>query len=954
MRLKRLIAGVAVAAAAGLTAAGPRAQSQGLFNEHLLEAFTYRTTGPFRMGARVSAIAVPDSPARDHLYTFYVAFWAGGLFKTTNNGTTFEPIFDGQSTLSIGAVAVAHSNSDIVWVGTGDAFTSRSSYAGDGVYKSIDGGKTWKNMGLRDSQHIARIVIDPANPDIVYVAAMGHLYSDNAERGVFKTTNGGESWEKILYVNDRVGVIDLVVNPRNPAMFYAATYEKQRLPWQMVNGGPGTGIYKTVDSGRNWTKLAGGLPTGKIGRIGLAVYLANPDILYAVIENENPRDAGAAAVPGQALGSGRGGAGSTFGGQVYRTDNGGQIWTKMSADDYNVSPKGPYYFSQIFVDPANDQNIFVTQDGFRHSIDGGRNWNAPAVFPRMFGDTRTLWIDPENPRRMIQGSDGGVAVSYDGGRTSDAYSNIPIGSIYAIGVDMQDPYNLYAGLQDHENWRGPSNTSAARGASESDWIAVGDGDGIVTLPDPTDSRWLYTTREYGGHSRVDQKLGYETNIVPVRQQGDPYRWLWEPPVFISPHNSSVIYAGAQVLLRSTDRGDHWTEISPDLSTNDASKIMRESEGSVPGGIPWFAICSISESPLTAGLIWAGTSDGKVQVTRNTGATWTDATKRIAAVGGREEAYVSRVRASAHAAGRAYVAKSGYKFDDFRPYLYKTEDFGATWKSIAGNLPDQPINVIYEDLKNPDLLFVGNDTGVFVSIDRGTKWVKMNNNMPNVPVRDLLVHPRENDLILGTYGRNFWITNVAPLQEMNDAVLAEDVHLFTIKPTVQRVTWSFGANDYLFGQRNFQTPNEQNAMAIRYYLKNPATGGANIIIADAQGQEVARLPGRTTAGINTVFWTMRLGGGRGGGGGARGGGAGAGAGAAAAAGARGGAGAGAVAGAGAGAGRGGGGAGASVLDQLLPLGEYTVTLEVNGKALTQKGRIAATQGWSLGPVPQIIR
>jgi photosystem II stability/assembly factor-like uncharacterized protein len=890
---------------------------------HLLEAFTYRNLGPFRMGARVADIAVPTRPAKEHLYTFYVAFWTGGLWKTTNNGTTFDPVFDNQGKFAIGDVTVAPSNANIVWVGTGDAFTSRSSYAGDGVYKSTDGAKTWTNMGLHDSHHIARILVHPSNPDIVYVAAMGHLYSDNAERGVFRTTNGGRTWEKVLYVNERVGVIDLVMDPRNPSALYAATYEKQRLPWQMVNGGPGSGIYKTTNGGQSWTKLTGGLPGGRIGRIGLDIHLANPDILYAVIENENPRTVPIAPPPG-ARGGGGGGASqrSTIGGEVYRTMNAGRTWTRMTAADYDVSPKGAYYFSQIRVNPANAGEIFVTQDGLRHSLDGGKTWDAPRMFPRMFGDVRTFWIDPENPLRQIQGSDGGVAISYDGGKTSDAYANIPVGEIYTIGIDMDDPYNIYAGLQDHEHWKGPTATALNR-VTVNDWLALGDGDGIVTQVDQNDSRWLYTTREYGGHTRVEQKAGYETNIQPQRAGGQPpHRWLWEPPLLISSHNSSVIYAGSQVLLRSDDRGDHWTEISPDLSTNPAEKIMRESEGSVPGGIPWFAISSISESPMTAGLIWAGTSDGKVHVTRDGGKTWTDRTAAITKAGGREDAYVSRVRGSAFVEGRAYVAKSGYKFDDFRPYLYKTEDFGATWTSIASNLPNEPINVVYEDPRNPNLIFVGNDAGVYVSFDRGGRWVRMNNNMPSVPVRDILVHPRERDLVLGTYARGFWITNIGALEELSDTVVGKQAHLFSIKPTVQRVTWVFGANDYLFGQRHLSTPNEQSGMLIRYYLKSASRDSVSIAVADSTGEEVARLKGPSTAGINTAVWsTRRAFGGRGGGPGAAGG---------------------------------GGRGGATVIEQLMPLGRYTVTLDVGGAKLSQQAEIVKTQGWPLGAVPETIR
>jgi photosystem II stability/assembly factor-like uncharacterized protein len=921
MSLRHIFIGFA-AATAGLTLyAAPQTPSP--FNEQLLKAFQYRNTGPFRMQARIAAIAVPDAPAKDHLNTYYVAPWIGGVFKTTNNGTTFEPVSDQQDNLSIGAIAIAHSNSNIVWVGSGDAYTSRSSYAGDGIYKSTDAGRTWKNMGLADTHHIAKIAIDPSNPDIVYAATMGHLYSTNSERGVYKTTNGGVTWEKILFVNDRVGVIDLVMHPTNPSILYAATYEKDRMPWQIVNGGPESGIYKSIDAGKTWTKLGGGLPTGKIGRIGLTQYLRNPEILYAVIENSNARTTPLSDGRGGLVPAPTGGRVNVIGGEVYRTANGGQTWTKQSADDYNVSPKGPYYFSQIFVDPNNEQNLFVTQDGFRHSLDEGKTWTAFPVFPRMFGDVRTLWIDPENSDRMIQGSDGGIAVSYDGGRSSDALSNMPLGSVYMLGVDMEEPYNIYAGLQDHEHWRGPSNGPMGH-VTEQDWLAVGAGDGIYTSVDPTDSRWLYTTREYGTHVRFDQKLGYPTPIKPVPASGSaPYRFLWEPPIVISPHQSSTIYAGAQMLLRSTDRGDHWTEISPDLSTHPADKIFPESEGSVPGGIPWFAISWVGESAIVKGLIWAGTADGQVHVTRDDGKAWTDVTPKIDALGGRPNAYVSRVKPSSHVAGRAYVSRSGYKFDDFTPYLYVTDDFGATWRSIAANLPSQPINVITEDPVNPNLLFVGNDTGVFVSIDRGAHWVKMNNGIPNIPIRDILVHPRQHDLILGSYGRGIFVTNIAALEELNDEVLNEDVHLFKTPPTVQRVIWSYGANDYLFGQHQLQTPNEPNGMVIRYYLKTAIPGGAAIAVTNASGQEVARLQGTSMSGINQVLWSTRLSGGRG----ARGGGGGSTAPAPAS---------------------------NNPIDQWAPLGDYTVTVTVGGKTLTQTATIAKTQGWTMGIQPEIIR
>jgi photosystem II stability/assembly factor-like uncharacterized protein len=904
-----------------ITAAGADAQEQDLFDEGLLKAFTFRNVGPFRVGARASDIAVPSFPDKEHLYTFYLATWTGGLWKTANNGITFQPVFDGQRKLTIGDVTLAPSDPDIVWVGTGDGFCSRSSYAGDGVYKSTDGAKTWEHMGLRDTQHIPRICIHPQDPDIVYVASMGSLYSENEERGIFKTLDGGHTWEKIFYLDEKIGVIDLVLHPKDPNILYAATYDKQRLPWQYINGGPESGIYKTTDAGRTWTRLAGGLPAGRIGRIGLDIYLKNPEILYAVVENANSRSATKTEIE-EDKARRRPSRERMVGGEVYRTEDGGKTWTKMNSAEDNVSTKGPYYFSQIRIDPNNEKNIFITGESLANSTDGGKTWHdldwpPKRLFSTMFGDVRTLWIDPQNSDRILLGSDAGIFISYDGGKTCDHFNNLPLGEIYAIGVDMEDPYNIYAGLQDHEMWKGPSN-SAAGTITLFDWKAVGGGDGMFTQVDPTDSRWLYTTMQYGGHFRVDQKLGYRKSILPVRQESKPpYRFIWCTPLHISPHNSHIIYTGGQVLLRSLDRGDHWVEISPDLSTNPDDKIFPVSEGGIPGGIPWFAISSISESPITPGIIWVGTSDGKVHVTKDNGATWTDLTSNIAAVGGREECYVSRVRASSHKEGTAYVAKNGYKYDDFKPYLYKTEDYGATWLPLKANLPQEPINVIYEDRKNSDLLFVGNDTGLFVSIEGGKKWVKMSNNMPNVPVHDLLVHPRENDLILGSYGRGLWITDIAPLQEINETVLAKDVHFFDIEPTVQRITWSFGANDYLFGNRHIQTPNEANGVAIRYYLKNSVDTAVKITIADPDEKVLATLEGKTTAGINTVVWDMRpritgeeraarLGRMR------------------------------------------------DVLARWVLPGEYVVTLDVGGKKLTRKAHIIHTQGWSIGPFPQIIR
>jgi photosystem II stability/assembly factor-like uncharacterized protein len=837
----------------GFFAPDALADSQERFNEELLKGFTYRNLGPFRSGTWITDIAVPESPQKDHLYTFYVASRNGGLWKTVNNGTTFEPLFDDQSVIVIGDVTVAPSNSNIVWVGSGESCNSRSAYSGDGVYKSMDGGKTWKNMGLKDTHHIGRIVIHPQNPDIVYVAAIGHLFSFNEERGLFKTEDGGKTWKKVIYVNEKTGVIDVALHPSKPDILYAAAYQFQRLPWLFDKGGPGSAVYKTTDAGETWAKLGGGLPSGKIGRIGLDIYWSDPNIIYAVVENANKRPP-TPEESAQDRSRGLDPRPREVGGEVYRSEDGGMTWKKMndSARD-SVTGKAFYSFGQIRIDPNNDKTIYVLQEPLLKSIDGGKTWKDKdgrwiEADKRAFGDNRSFWIDPQNSDRMMLGNDGSLHITYDGGKSWDSYFNLPMAQYYDICVDMEDPYNIYGGLQCHESWKGPSNSWSGRVTLE-DWITVGTGDGMYNQVDPNDSRWLYNTSAHGGHYRVDQKLGIRTSILPRREVGKPpYRFVWCAPIHLSPHNSQIIYAGAQVLLRSLDRGDNWQEISPDLSTKEADKIIPRDEG----GIPWFAITTISESPVTPGVIWVGTAGGKVWTTRDHGANWTDLTQTIAGVGGPEKYYVSRVFASNFQDGTAYVAKSGYRRDDFRPFLYKTTDFGATWSSLAGNLPEKPINVIFEDRKNPDLLFLGNDTGVYVSIDGGKRWVRMRNNMPNVMVHDLLVHPRENDLVVGTYGRGLYITDITPLQEMNEKVLEEEVHFFEVEPKVQRITSGWGWYN-LYGDRVLSTPNEPNAIVINYYLKDKSKDNVKITITDTFGQELAVLEGPSHAGINTVLW-----------------------------------------------------------------------------------------------------
>jgi photosystem II stability/assembly factor-like uncharacterized protein len=865
-------------------AVSPRAQQASPL-DRVVNAMTFRNIGPFRSAGWVTEIAVPESPAHDHLYTFYAATRSGGLWKTVNGGVTWAPVSDPVGAAAVGAVSTAPSNPNIVWMGTGANDNARSSYSGKGVFKSTDAGATWQSMGLPDSHHIARIVIHPSNPDIVYVAAIGHLFSTNEERGVFRTTDGGQTWKKVLYVNDGVGAIDLVINRKTPNTLYAAMYDKDRKPWQIRESGPESGVYRTDNGGEKWTRLGGGLPTGKIGRIGLDLYQKNPLILYALVENQNPKP----GAPGAEVSATSPLASGIIGNELYRTDDGGKTWRKVT--DVNVAGgKAPYSFNQIRINPHNDQVVIVTSDSMYISRDGGKTW-AQDFFRGMFGDFRTMWWDPQDEQRIMLGSDGGVSVSYDGGKTADSFPNMGIGEAYALGVDMDDPYNVYAGFQDHDSWKGPSNGPMGRITLEN-WVTVGPGDGMYNIVDPTDSRWVYNTRELNSMGRMDQKTGVRTNIAPSRPAGQPrLRYNWIAPIAMSPHNPAIIYAGAQVLFRSLNRGDTWEEISPDLTTNDPTKIGLN--------VPYCTITTISESPLKAGVIWVGTDDGKVQLTQNHGGAWTDLTPALAAAGAAMDRWVSRVFASPHDAATAFVSKSGYRNDDFRPFLYRTTDYGKSWTPIAGNLPNYPINVIVQDRKNRNLLVVGNDVGVFVSIDGGQAWTRLKGSLPDVAVHDLTIHPRENDLVLATYGRALWTGDITPLQELSADVLSQTAYLFDIEPKARYGFSTQGMNYNLFGDKYLEVPNEPEALVINYYLKADATGGARITIADLAGRQLRQLNGPSSQGVNRATVSLAGGGGRGGGRGR--------------------------------------GAGAAPMGPL-GVGEYVVTVEVAGQTLTKRAEV----------------
>jgi len=815
-----------------------KATSQPISQE-LLKNLTYRNIGPTRQGGRFVDYAVP----KQQPYTFYAATASGGLWKTVNSGITFEPIFDHEKVFSIGDVAVAPSNPNIVWVGTGEANNSRSSYWGDGVYKSTDAGKTWKNMGLKESHHIGRIVIHPKNPDIIYVAALGHLYSENPERGLYKTTNGGKSWKKVLDVVVRgknIGVVDAVMHPSDPETLYAATYDKVRKPWTFNLGGPGSAVYKTTDGAKSWTKLSSGLPTGMLGRIGIDVYRKNPNILYVTVENANKPKMSDEEREKELL-EGKSSRGM-IGGEVYRSDDAGKTWKKVSPDEQSIGGSPAYYYGQIIIDPNDDKVVHVLSASSWGTTDGGKTWSRrPLGFG---GDDHALWINPDNSNHMILGYDHGMGITYDGGKNWYHPDFMPLAQFYAVGVDMSYPYNVAGGTQDNGSLMGPSTNRDGGPIGLEDWQRVGGGDGMYNVFDQSNNRYIYNESQFGPLSRLDLKTGERKDIAYQSKKPD-LRWNWNSPVLISPHNSNVIYHAGNILVRSPSRGEYWEEISPDLTTNDPKKLTTGKGGD--GNIQYCTITTIDESPLEKGVLWIGTDDGNVWISRDGGKNWKKLNDRIK---GNPGYWVSRVAASHHNGGTAYVSYTGYRRDDFRPFLYKTTDYGETWASIVSNLPDEPINVIRGDHKNPNLLFVGTEFAVYVSIDGGKNWTKMKTNMPTQPVHDLVIHPRENDLVVATHGRGFFITDITSLQALTPKVLSKDVHFFDIESKVRWINNKFNVSS----SSNFEGESEPNGIVINYYLKNEVEGDVELTIYKGD-KFINVMKGKGVAGISKVVWDM---------------------------------------------------------------------------------------------------
>jgi photosystem II stability/assembly factor-like uncharacterized protein len=817
----------------------------------VMKGLSFRSIGPTQQSGRFVDFAVPLQRPN----TFYAAAASGGLWKTENNGQSFEPLFENERVFSIGDVAVAPSDPDVLWLGSGEANNSRSTYWGDGVYKSVDAGKTWINMGLRESHHIGRIVIHPTDPGVVYVAALGHLYSENPERGVFKTADGGKTWTKVLGVEvggRAVGAVDLVMDPTDPETLYAATYDRFRKPWALGIGGPGSGIHKTTDGGKTWTKLTSGLPGGVLGRIGLAIFPKNPRILYAEIENANkpglsPEDRWAEVLAGKS-------SSGMIDGEVYRSDDAGATWQKVSPEKRSVGGNPGYYYGQVIVDPNDANAVYILSVGVLASRDGGKTWTAPFRFG---GDNHALWIDPKDSQHMLLGYDHGLGVSWDGGKNWYHPDFLPLAQFYAIDYDTSYPYRVAGGIQDNGNLMGPSTNVGASGGFGGgagttappirleDWFAMGGGDGMYNVFDRATNRTLYNESQFGPLTRIDLVTGEAKSIAYQRLKPET-RWNWCSPILVSAHASDTVYHCGNIVVMSTNRGETWTEISPDLSTNDPAKLPVEGKGG-DGNIQYCTITSFDESPLMPGVLWAGTDDGNVWVTRDNGKAWVKLNDKIP---GNPGYWVSRVAASPSDPATAYISYTGFRNDDFRPFLYKTTDYGATWTSLAGGLAEGPVNVVREDPKNPNLLFVGTDFGVYVSIDGGKTWLKMKNDMPIQPVQDLKVHPREADLIVATHGRGVYIADIKALEELTPDVLTKDVHLFSVKPKVRWV----GQDRRKSSSSNFSGKSEPSGMAVSYLLKAKPKEGVKVQIYTGS-MLLSEITGTSDVGLNTVFWNM---------------------------------------------------------------------------------------------------
>lgn len=790
-------------------------------------AIEARSIGPAVMGGRIAALDAVNRNPR----VIYVGAASGGVWKSINGGTTFKPIFD-KHTQSIGAIAVDQAHPDTVWVGTGEPWVRNSTSVGTGVYKTMDGGENWKIMGLKDSERISKIIVHPKNSKIVYVAALGHLWNANEERGLYKTTDGGENWERILYVDENTGCADLAMDPQEPDILYASMWQFRRKPYFFTSGGPGSGFYKSTDGGKNWKKLTKGLPDGDLGRIAVAVAPSRPSVVYAAVEAEK----------------------NAF----YRSDDFGESWKKLNSS-FNVAAR-PFYFGALVVDPKDYDRVYKPSFTLGISSDGGESFTSPFAgfaIGSLHPDHHALWVDPNDPFHMLIGTDGGLYVSYDKGNSWRFLKNLPISQFYRVSYDMEQPYNVYGGLQDNGSWMGPS--QSAGGIENEDWRVVGFGDGFYVFADPTDKDVIYCEYQGGNILRYHKSTGETKEVKLYPKEGEPkYRFNWNTPIALSPTNLGVLYIGGQFLFRSSDKGETWERISPDLTTNDPEKQKQEESGGLTidnsTAENHCTIYSISESPLDANVIWAGTDDGNLQITADGGKSWNNVVKNIPDLP--ENTWCTGIDASHHDRATAYAVFDGHRTGDMNVYVYKTTDLGQTWQSIATDAVNGYALVIREDLVNPNLLFLGTEFGLFVSVDDGDQWAQFTGKLPNVAVRDIAIHPRDSDLILATHGRGIYIVDdITPLRQITRDVLASNVHLFDLRPIPIKIP---AGQQKFHGNGEFIGRNPAEVATITYYLKKRHVfGDLKLEIFNPEEELIKTLPGGKRRGINRVKWFMRL-------------------------------------------------------------------------------------------------
>jgi photosystem II stability/assembly factor-like uncharacterized protein len=773
------------------------------YSEYLYKGLKWRSIGPYRGGRVLAVTGVPGDP-----YTFYFGGVAGGVWKTTDGGLNWKPLFDKQPISSVGAIAVAESNPNVIYVGSGEACLRGNISYGNGVYKSTDGGKSWINIGLKDSRHIGALVVHPRNPDIAFVAAVGHAYGANPERGVFRTIDGGKTWEKVLYKDDKTGAIDVVFDPHNPNVLFAALYEIRRTPWSLSSGGAGSGLYKSVDGGTTWKRLDGkGLPSGILGRIGVSVSGADSNRVYALIE---AKDSG-----------------------LYRSDDGGDTWSRVN-EDQRVTQRA-WYFTHVFADPKDIDTVYMLNTGAFRSSDGGKTLN---LLPAPHGDHHGLWIDPMEPRRMINGNDGGATVTVDGGKTWTSEYNQPTAQFYHVAADNQPLYYVYGAQQDNTTVAIASRTDDGY-IGRQHWYDVGGGESGYVVPDPRDANIVYAGSGEGVMTRWDKRTGQAQDVTlwPLDYSGHgvkdmKYRMGWTEPILISPHDPDVIYTGAERVFKTTDHGRSWTAISSDLTRNDKTKqessggpIMKDNTS-----VEYYdTVFTIAESPVQKDLLWAGTDDGVVQLTRDGGKNWSNVTPK----GMPEWSLVSLIEASPHDAGTAYLALDCHKLDDLKPYIYKTSDFGKTWSKLVAGIPDGAyVHAVREDPKQKGLLYAGTETGLFISFDDGAHWQAFQLNLPTTPIHDLVI--KNDDLVVATHGRSFWVLDdISPVRQLK-SVANGDMYLYN-----PAVAYRMHFPDEV-ERRQPVGENPPNGAVISYFFKAAPKGEVKLEILDSQGTVVRAL------------------------------------------------------------------------------------------------------------------